>query len=196
MPNRQWLNLLGSALIIGGALLLGWYFGLRHQADEAQRQAQQRISSVVASRPADSPPAMNSPQRSLRHGDVVGELTVPRLHLSVMVFEGDDDRILKLGAGHIPRTALPAQGGNVGIAAHRDTYFRPLRFIRPNDSISLKTTRGTLRYTVTNTEIVQPSEVKVLAKAPDRDLTLVTCYPFYYVGGAPKRFIVHAQKLR
>ena len=195
MPKRQWLNWLGSALIIGGALLLGWYFWLRHRADQAQRQAQQWISSVVT-RPTDSPPATNSPQHRLRHGDVVGELTVPRLRLSVMVFEGDDDRILKLGAGHIPRTALPAQGGNVGIAAHRDTYFRPLRFIRPNDSISLKTPRGTLHYTVTNTEIVQPSEVEVLAKAPNRDLTLVTCYPFYYVGGAPKRFIVHAQKLQ
>ena len=196
MPNRYWLNWLGIALIIGGALLLASYFWLRHQADEAQPQAQQWINRIVASWPTDRPPATNSPQRSLRHGDVVGELTVPRLHLSVMVFEGDDDRILKLGAGHIPRTALPAQGGNVGIAAHRDTYFRPLRFIRPNDTISLKTPRGTLHYTVTNTEIVQPSEVGVLAKAPDRDLTLVTCYPFYYVGGAPKRFIVHAQKLR
>jgi len=196
MPKRQWLKWLGSALIIGGALLLGSYFWLRHQADAAQRQAQQSIDRIVTGRPTDSTPATNSPQRGLRRGDVVGELTVPRLHLSVMVFEGDDGRILRLGAGHIPRTALPAQGGNVGIAAHRDTYFRPLRFIRPNDTISLKTPRGTLHYTVTNTEIVQPSEVEVLAKAPDRDLTLVTCYPFYYVGGAPKRFIVHARKLQ
>jgi sortase A len=126
---------------------------------------------------------------------VIGELSVPRLHLSTIVFEGDDAGILKCGAGHIPATALPEGNGNVGIAAHRDTDFRPLRLIRPKDLIAFKTPSGTSRYSVTETAIVRPSDIDVLAKAPGRDLTLVTCYPFYYVGSAPKRFIVHARKL-
>ena len=102
---------------------------------------------------------------------------------------------MKRGAGHIPGTALPAGSGNIGIAAHRDTYFRPLRGIRANDMISVKTPAGTSRYTVTETEIVRPSDVGVLERASGRDLTLVTCYPFFYVGSAPERFIVHARKI-
>jgi sortase A len=131
----------------------------------------------------------------VRRGDVVGELGIPRLHLSVMVFEGDDAAILKQGAGHIPGTALPAGNGNIGIAAHRDTYFRPLRAIRANDVITLTTPAGTAWYAVSEHEIVQPSDVGVLAQTPGRDLTLVTCYPFFYVGRAPERFIVHARKI-
>jgi sortase A len=131
----------------------------------------------------------------VRRGDVVAEIDIPRLDLSVVVFEGDDAGILEKGAGHIPGTALPSGSGNIGIAAHRDTYFRPLRAIHANDVITLKTQAGTSRYAVTETEIVPPSDVGVLAPASGRDLTLVTCYPFYYVGSAPKRFIVHARKI-
>src|SRR5712691_2879870 len=111
-----------------------------------------------------------------------------------MVFEGDDADILKIGAGHIPGTALPHGNGNICIAAHRDTFFRPLREIRPNDVITLRTSAGASRFAVTETEIVRPSYVKALDQAPGRDLTLVTCYPFSYIGGAPRRFIVHAKK--
>ena len=131
----------------------------------------------------------------VRRGDVVAEIDIPCLNLSVMVFEGDDAGILEQGAGHIPGTALPSASGNIGIAAHRDTYFRPLRTIRENDVIALKTPAGISRYAVTETEIVRPSDIGVLAPAPGRDLTLVTCYPFYYVGSAPKRYIVHARKI-
>jgi sortase A len=191
MRKQRRLLLIGSALVIGGATLLGSYFWLRHQADQVQRGAQQWLNGIGSPRPGA--PVTTSPQHRLRRGAVVGELLVPRLHLAVMVFEGDDDGILKVGAGHIPTTPLPLQVGNVGIAAHRDTYFRPLRLIRPNDAISFKTPTGTFHYTVTNTEIVQPSDIQILARS-NQDLTLVTCYPFYYVGSAPERFIVHAQK--
>lgn len=112
-----------------------------------------------------------------------------------MVFEGDDVRILKFGAGHIPGTAFPQGSGNIGIAAHRDTYFRPLHALQSNDRIELKTPAGISHYSVTKTEIVWPSDPEVLAPTPGRDLTLVTCYPFYYVGSAPKRFIVYARKI-
>jgi sortase A len=112
-----------------------------------------------------------------------------------MVFEGDDEAILNQGAGHIPATSLPHENGNLGIAAHRDTWFRPLRLIRPNDLIEFTTPQGVSRYRVTGTEIVRPSDIQVLAKARGRDLTLVTCYPFYYLGSAPKRWIVHAKRI-
>jgi sortase A len=112
-----------------------------------------------------------------------------------MIFEGDDSGILKIGAGHIPGTALPSRDGNICIAAHRDTFFRPLRAIHQNDVITLRTPTGASRFAVTETEIVPPSQIQVLAKAPGRDLTLVTCYPFSYIGHAPQRFIVHAKKI-
>jgi len=85
--------------------------------------------------------------------------------------------------------------GNIGIAAHRDTFFRPLRVVRPNDVITLRTPYGISRFAVTETEVVQPSNVEVLAAAPGRDLTLVTCYPFSFLGHAPRRFIVHAKRI-
>ena len=112
-----------------------------------------------------------------------------------MIFEGDDAGCLEQDAGHIPGTALPSKSGNMGIAAHRDTYFRPLRLVRANDVINVKTPAGTSEYAVTGTEIVKPTAVSVLKPAPGHDLTLVTCYPFFFVGSAPERFIVHARKI-
>jgi len=111
------------------------------------------------------------------------------------VIEGDDAADLKLAPGHIPGTALPGQHGNIGIAAHRDTFFRPLRFIRKGDLIGLTTLTGTYRYRVVSTQIVTPDDVQVLGPTKTDTLTLVTCYPFYYVGSAPKRFILRAEPL-
>ena len=187
MRKREWLFWLGSALIIGGAVVLGWRWWRLHEATEAQQRAHEWLRRPTVE------PRLNP--RVFRRGDVIGELEIPRLHLSVVVFEGDDAGILRLGAGHIPDTALPPVTGNIGIAAHRDTYFRPLRRIRVNDVIEMKTPAGESRYAVTETKIVRPSDIGVLAKAPGRDLTLVTCYPFYYIGSAPERFIVHARKV-
>jgi len=175
MRKRRWLIWFGSALIVGGAAVLGLHWWRLHEAAQVQQRAKEWLDRTAAiHRPAprpDVPP--------VRRGDVVGELAIPRLQVSVMVFEGDDARILKQGAGHIPGTALPAGSGNIGIAAHRDTYFRPLRAIRANDVITLKMPAGTSWYAVSEHKIVQPSDVGVLAQAPGRDLTLVTCYPFF-----------------
>lgn len=145
-------------------------------------------------RPVPPLPAPAPQVLSWRTGDLIGEIAIPRLKLTVPVFEGDDDATLKLGAGHVPHTALPGAPGNVCIAAHRDKFFRSLRFIKPHDEIVLETSQGPLWYSVDSTSIVKPSDVQVLLPAPHRDLTLVTCYPFYYVGNAPKRFIVHATR--
>ena len=183
--NRKLAFWLGSVLILAGAAVLGLYWWNLRDAAQAQQRAKEWLKRASV-RPGPRPP--------IRRGDPVGELDIPRLHLSVMIFEGADARTLKRGGGHIAGTALPPGKGNIGIAAHRDTFFRPLRDIHQNDEITLRTPAGTFRYRVTQTEIVPPSNIHVLAPAPGRDLTLVTCYPFYYVGNAPKRFIVHARK--
>jgi sortase A len=128
----------------------------------------------------------------LQSGDLVGEVSIPRIALSVIVIEGDDHETLAAAAGHIPGTAVPWGEGNVGVAAHRDTFFRNLRRVRTGDLILFRTPRGDHRYRVTHTSIVAPENVEVLRSSKRQELTLVTCYPFRYIGPAPKRFIVHA----
>jgi sortase A len=123
---------------------------------------------------------------------LLGRLKIPRLHVAAMVREGADSGTLRKAIGHIPGTALPGKTGNVGLAGHRDTFFRALRDIEKDDAIDFETDSGTFRYAVQSTKIVSPRDVSVLTASGGRTLTLVTCYPFYYVGSAPKRFIVRA----
>ncbi|HVG10032.1 MAG TPA: class D sortase [Thermoanaerobaculia bacterium] len=129
-------------------------------------------------------------------GEMVGRVSIPRLGVSAIVLEGVDKKALRRGAGHIPATALPEQEeGNVGIAAHRDSFFRGLKDIQEDDTIEMTTLDGTFRYEVEWTKIVKPADVSVLEPTDEPVLTLVTCYPFYFVGSAPKRFIVRARKI-
>jgi sortase A len=129
-------------------------------------------------------------------GDVLGRLDIPRLGISVAVLQGTGSRTLRLGAGHIEGTPLPGESGNSGIAGHRDTFFRDLRNIRKTDDIVLKTATGVLHYEVEWVKVVRPDDVSVLAQSTDSALTLVTCYPFYFLGSASDRFIVHARLSR
>jgi sortase A len=132
---------------------------------------------------------------TIRGGDVLGRIDVPRLGLSVAILQGTSLRTLRLGAGHIEGTPLPGEPGNSGIAGHRDTFFRSLKDIRKDDEIQFQTATGLLRYEVDWTKIVGPDDMSVLrSSGDDSTLTLVTCYPFYLVGPAPKRFVVHARK--
>ena len=133
--------------------------------------------------PQGEPPAPSS---------VIGRLEIPRLKMTVMVREGADGKTLHRAVGHIPGTALPGYAGNVALAGHRDTFFRSLRNIQKDDAIDFETENGTYHYLVESTDIVGPRDVSVLAASHGQTLTLVTCYPFYYVGSAPKRFIVRA----
>jgi sortase A len=132
------------------------------------------------------------PRAQIRPGSPIGLLKVPRLGISVIVFEGSDQHTLRLGAGHIEHTALPGEPGNLGIAGHRDTFFRSLKDIRRNDRITITTPLGSFEYRVQFTQIVKPTDTSVLAPSSMVSLTLVTCYPFYFVGSAPERFIVRA----
>ncbi len=126
---------------------------------------------------------------------IIGRLSVPRLHLSAMVREGTDGHTLQLAVGHIPSTALPGQAGNVGLAGHRDTFFRGLKDLRTADEIQFSTSTGDFRYEVESLLVVEPDNVEVLAASSTNTLTMVTCYPFFYVGNAPKRFIVKARQV-
>jgi len=124
---------------------------------------------------------------------IIGRLEIPRLHLSGLVREGAGPHAV--AAGHIEGTALPGLSGNMGIAAHRDTFFGPLQGIRPNDLITVKTFSGTYLYAVRSTQVVAPTDVHVLHQTEDAELTLVTCYPFHHKGPSPQRFIVHATRI-
>jgi sortase A len=136
-----------------------------------------------------------APTPPLAEGDIVGRIEIPRLAVSVVVVEGTGEDELQIAAGHIAGTGLPGKGGNVGIAAHRDTFFRPLRNIRENDSVLLTTRAGTFHYRVVSARITEPTDVEVLKRSEAEVLTLVTCYPFYFVGPAPQRFIVRAERV-
>jgi len=142
-------------------------------------------------------PSPVAPVQSLRlavkEGVLLGRIQVPRLALSVMVTEGIKPRNLRLAAGHIPGTAFPDEPGNVGIAGHRDMFFRRLREIRQGDIITFTTLAGSPEYSVEWTRVVKPKDIDVLDVSSQPVLTLVTCYPFYYVGPAPERFIVRAR---
>lgn len=147
--------------------------------------------STASSTPQSSSGKSTAPSFGL----ALGRLEVPRLDLSVMIRKGVEGGTLRRAVGHIPGTAEPGKGGNVGIAGHRDTFFRSLKDIRNQDEIVLQTVEGTYRYKVEWTKIVGPNAVHVLKPTNRDSLTLVTCYPFYYVGHAPKRFIVRARQI-
>jgi sortase A len=119
-------------------------------------------------------------------------LEIPRLGLTVPVLEGTEEITLNRGVGHIEDTALPGERGNVGIAGHRDGFFRVLKDVTSGDTIRLVTVGETLAYTVQDIRVVDPEEVQVLDPTGTPVLTLVTCYPFYYVGNAPQRYVVRA----
>lgn len=127
-------------------------------------------------------------------GGLIGALDIPRLGLSSVVVEGDDDGTLKVAVGHLPDTPMPWEEGNAALAGHRDTFFRALKDVRVGDEIALQTVHGTLRYRVSRTLVVDPGDLWVLDPSPASPLTLVTCFPFPYVDRAPQRFVVHAAR--
>ena len=124
--------------------------------------------------------------------EVLAVLRIPKLRLEVPVLDGTDAFTLNRGVGRIAGTSRPGQGGNVGIAGHRDSFFRPLRDINAGDSIELVTTSGTDIYAVDRVRITTPADISALSPKTEPSLTLVTCYPFYFVGPAPQRYVVEA----
>jgi sortase A len=183
--------------VLGLLFLAYWAFELvtarLFQVQESRRfvsERQPQPHPADTASPAPSPITVERPYPS--RGSPVAMLAIPRLGLSTVVVEGAEEPELKLGPGHIRGTSLPGDGGNVGVAGHRDTFFRPLRFIRKDDTIKLITHQQEYQYRVASTEVVRPDDIQVLDPVGHEVLTLVTCYPFNYLGAAPKRFIVRA----
>jgi sortase A len=168
--------------------------------DVARFTSRQVVAPLVAPRAGTPDKSLWSPERILAWSAAVAEpgaaplavLRIPRLRLEVPVLPGTDDRTLDRAVGHIDDTAPPGADGNSGIAGHRDGFFRGLKDIAVGDAIELETATVKEVYRVERTWVVGPEDVSVLDPTPRRVLTLVTCYPFYYIGPAPQRFIVRA----
>jgi len=160
----------------------------------ANRILERRMAAFPPRRAVPGTPPATTPAAP-KAGALLGRLVIPRLGLRAVVLEGAGKDTLDVALGHIPGTALPGSPGNVGVAGHRDTLFRALRRIQKNDLIRFQTQQGSYSYRVESTGIVKPGDVAVLQPGGQPELTLVTCYPFYYVGPAPDRFVVKARQV-
>lgn len=194
------LVLLVVGIVGVGTYCEAWLYRTAYQAYENWQFDHEKVEVAhpVPTKPVALPAVLPDPDRGVTKspidgtGWVVGRISIPRLHLSAMVEEGVDETTLSRAVGHIPGTALPGEIGNVAIAGHRDTFFQKLKDLKPNDQIDFTTHSGHYHYTVESLTIVEPSDTSVLQSKGGKILTIVTCFPFHYVGAAPRRFIVHA----
>ncbi len=206
VPSRRGLRALERLLLIIGFGCLGYFVYVSLETALYQAYETRELDAILTSAPPTEPappltpakppaPTVISPGTLPRPatGTMIGRIEIPRLHVSAIIRAGSDARTLRLAVGHIGGTALPGEHGNIGLAAHRDTFFRRLGDIRENDQVRLVTQRGTFSYRVMGTQIVRPRDTWVLNQTGEQVLTLITCYPFRYVGSAPKRFIVRAE---
>src|SRR5258706_5239320 len=185
---RRWLERL---LFFIAAGCLGYYLYVDIEARLYQSCEDSESDTILASG-ASSTAGDRGARPAPAEGSTIGRIEIPRLGVSAVIRAGSDARTLRLAVGYIPGTALPGEKGNVGLAGHRDTFFRKLRDINPDDEIRVTTKDGVFHYYVQRTNIVQPKDVWVLNATSYPALTLVTCYPFWYVGSAPQRFVVRA----
>jgi sortase A len=201
-PLSRILKWAQRALSACAVLLLGycgfvladtWVFQRRETVD-LDRLLRERRASIETTAQPGSHPSRNGAPAALMSG-LIGRIEIPRLHLSAIVAEGIGITTLRRAVGHIPGTALPGEPGNVGLAGHRDTFFRPLKDLRVGDQIQFSTASGKFQYVVESTIIVEPDNIGVLAPSPENVLTLVTCYPFSYIGAASRRWIVTARQV-
>lgn len=189
---RRLLRWTQRLLFITGALALGYVGFTLLDARLYQVSAKRSLEGQIY---LEKEHYESQPRPGVKTGDVLGRIDIPRLGISVAVLQGTSSRALRLGAGHIEGTPLPGENGNSGIAGHRDTFFRELKDIRKNDEIRLQTLTGLFRYEVDWVKVVEPDDSTVLEPSTQEStLTLVTCYPFYFVGPAPERFVVRAHK--
>jgi sortase A len=216
LGRRRW-RWLERALFVVAFVLLGYYGYVSIEAQLYQAMENRELDAILASGPpptpvapavepapptagtgtaATAPPPVARRPAAPAAGGLVGRIEIPRLGVSTVIRAGSDARTLRLAVGLIPGTALPGGNGNIGLAGHRDTFFRKLRGIRPGDEIRVVTPSGTYQYRVQFTHIVWPKDTWVLDDTEQPALTLVTCYPFTYIGSAPQRFIVRAVELR
>ncbi|MBZ5502000.1 MAG: class D sortase [Acidobacteriia bacterium] len=177
----------GVLLLIGLAAV-----GYAAYVIEYARTYQAVQERILEAAPASVAPRIAEPPAE---GSTLGRLQIPRLGLRVIVVQGDSPQILKRAVGHLPETTLPGEDGNAALAGHRDTLFRPLRGVRAGDAITFETPSRVVRYQVEWTQVVAPTSIEVLRSSGAHELTLITCFPFDFVGSAPNRFIVRAREV-
>jgi sortase A len=178
-------------LIIGGLVIAGLGLHTVWTSYRAGKQAEKQWERMVLSQPRVPQPA--GPSHHFQVGETMARLSIDRLDTHWIVLEGADKKELRLGPGHLVNTALPGSRGNCVIAGHRDTQFRILRNVEIGEKISLEIDGHTYTYRVIDKRVVAPTDNHALHPTPTPTLTLVTCYPFYYVGAAPKRFVIRAE---
>ena len=186
---RHWRLWIERLLLAFGVACFAWWGVVSLQATRyqyEQRAALERLRGAA--------PAAANDSAVLPSGSLIGSLEIPRLRLSAVIAEGDDDATLQVAIGHLPDTPMPWHDGNSAFAGHRDTFFRSLQHVRVGDELHVSTRRGDFRYQVRDTMVVGPNDVWVLDPTERPTLTLITCYPFRYVGKAPRRFIVRAER--
>lgn len=197
-------HLLAYFLVAGGALLLflgardflDWHMGQSNAAREFETSAPSvpaLATPPTSVAPANNPAPLPQPGPRMEPGDTIAKMIIPRLDAQLYVVEGDGPRELRRGPGHLSGTALPGGDGNCVIAGHRDTHFRVLKDIRQGDDIVMQTKTGEYLYRVKSIRVVSPNYTEPLRPTPEPELNLITCYPFFYVGSAPKRFVVEAR---
>jgi sortase A len=195
-PLRQFLLWIQWILLAAAVATLGYCLFIVTDTWRFQQRERLQLERVLANHPRHSTPVAETPSATPLAGGLVGRIDISRLGVSAMVMEGTTKSTLRRAVGHIAGTALPGKPGNVGLSGHRDTFFRPLRNIRQGDIITLTTAIAEYRYRVVSTKVVGPRDVSVLDADGAEILSLVTCYPFYFVGSAPDRFIVRAERVR
>lgn len=191
----RWLELV---LWIAGCCALGYCVVTAIDASLTQAKLtrafeQSRIRTYAATQGLVNLPTGHVDNASTPSGTELARVEIPSVGVSAIVLEGVGSRTLRAGLGHFPGTSWPGQTGNIVLAGHRDTFFRPLRKIATCDEISIDTTARTYHYRVRSFEVVDPHDVNELTYHGKDELTLITCYPFSYIGPAPKRFVVHAE---
>jgi sortase A len=191
----RWHEWIDRALIAFGIACLLFYGTVTVSTWRYQRSAKSHVEQMISiERSASVQAKLPDVSKPLKAGEIIGKVNIPRIKLSAAVAEGDDEKTLGKAVGHLPDTPLPwHRRGNVAFAAHRDGLFRPLEKIRLHDDVHVVTSRGEYHYRVTKTHIVDPDDVWVIAPTKVPTITLITCYPFSFVGNAPRRFIVQAE---
>jgi len=199
-------RLLAIGLLLTGLTFLGAWTWEQLDTRWFQETQNRRLAELQHTR-SSSPKAKTSSTSSARRkekpastvpprtGELIGKIDIDRVGLSAIIAEGTDNRTLRRAVGHVPSTPLPGDDGNVVLAGHRDSFFRALRTVVEGDRIELTTPGATLAYEITSIEVVGAEDTDVLWPTKEKSLTLITCYPFHYIGPAPDRYVVRARQL-
>jgi sortase A len=187
LPKPGWRRYFSTVLIIVGAFMLSYvasqYYGMYREQKRLEQEWEQQNSQQQRSSTAKQP--------AMRDGLI--RVSIPKINLDAIVLDGTSRKQLKNGPGRVIGTALPGEVGNSVITAHRDTFFRHIYELNKGDSILVQRNGETLRFEVTGKKVVEPDDLSVLKQGDDSRLTLITCYPIYYIGPAPERLVVFSK---